>query len=1049
TREVPWERGDSPRRAGVSSFGISGTNAHVILEEADAAEAAPESASVPPGERTDPGLAWVLSAKSSDALREQALRLAAHLREAGQEIRDVDVAYTLALTRSVFEHRAVIVGSGRDEFVAGLAAVAAGAEGVVHGSPSGAALGLATSVAEDFVQGATVDWQLLFDGTGARRVDLPTYPFRQERYWLDVPRGVREAGPTTGSADAEQRFWAAVEQGDTDALTEELGLGAPEGLPVEALATALPALSAWRGRHRADAALGALRYRIGWHRVVAERAVPASGTWMVAAPAGAAGTAAGPWADAAARALTARGARIHRVDVDSTADRAALTELLRTALDDHRPVGILSLLALADGHLPEHPSVSLGLASSLALTQALGDLESEVPVWFATTEAVSAGPASTGAEDPSPRPEQAQVWGLVRIVALEHPERPGGLIDLPHRPDEVSSERLAAMLTAPGEEDQLAVRPSAVYARRLERAARAAHEGTPQTPGSWRTHGTALVVGGTGALGSHVARWLAAAGAEHLLLIGRRGENAPGATELRAELTGLGVRVTIAACDAGDRDALAAVLESVPEDLPLTTVVHAAGQLDDALIAALTPGQLDRALQAKATAAQNLDELTRRWDLSAFILFSSVAATWGLPGQGGYAPGNAHLDALAERRRAEGLAATSIAWGAWDGAGMAASAAVAGGFARVGMDGLATATGLAALEQALVADDVCVTVARVDWERFAAAHAVGRPRPLFEALPEARRAPEGGTGTREASAGHLTERLAGLDAQAREAAVLDVVRGAVAAVLGFSAAHQVREDRVFSELGLTSLTAVDLRNRLNAATGVRLSATLVFDHPTPRRLARFVLEHLTGEKSSGRSTGRTHGSAAADEPIAIVGMACRYPGGATSPEALWDLVAAGGDAIGEMPHDRGWDVENLVHPEPGRAGASFTRHGGFLYDAAEFDARFFGISPREAMAMDPQQRLLLETSWEAVERAGIDPAALRSTDTGVYVGASAGEYGPRLSEPTGTADGYVLTGSAASVVSGRIAYTFGLEGPAVSVDTACSSSLVALHLAAQ
>ncbi|MFJ1805557.1 MULTISPECIES: SDR family NAD(P)-dependent oxidoreductase [unclassified Streptomyces] len=1051
TREVPWEPGGALRRAGVSSFGISGTNAHVILEEADDAEPAPTSASVQAGERADAGLAWVLSAKNPEALREQALRLAAHLREAGQEVRDVDVAYTLAVTRAVFEHRAVIVGSGRDGFVAGLAAVAEGAEGVVNGFTTGAAHGLATSVAEDFVQGVAVDWQLLFGGTGARRVELPTYAFRKERYWLDVPRRVRESGPTTGPDAAEQRFWAAVEHGDAGALAEEMGLDAADGLPAEALATALPALSAWRGRHRADAALGALRYRVGWHEVVTERTLPASGTWMVAVPAGAAGTSAGPWADAAARALTARGARIHRVDVDPTADRAALTEMLRAALDDHGPAAILSLLTLAEGHLPEHASVPLGLASSLALTQALGDLESEAPVWYATTEAVSTGPASTGADDPAPRPEQAQVWGLVRIAALEHPERPGGLIDLPHRPDEASAERLAAVLTTPGEEDQLAVRPSGVYARRLERAARAPHEGARQRPGSWRTSGTALVVGGTGALGAHVARWLAAAGAEHLLLVSRRGEQAPGAMELRTELTGLGARVTLAACDAGDRAALAAVLETVPEALPLTTVVHAAGQLDDALITTLAPHQLDRALRAKATAADNLDELTRRWDLSAFVLFSSVAATWGLPGQGGYAPGNAHLDALAERRRAEGLAATSIAWGAWDGAGMAADADVAGGFARVGMDGLDPATGLAALEQALVADDVCVTVARVDWERFAtAAHAVTRPRLLFDALPEARRAPESGAGIREASAGHLAERLARLGAQAREPVVLDVVRSAVAAVLGFRSAQQVRADRVFSELGLTSLSAVDLRNRLNATTGLRLPATLTFDHPTPRRLARFVLERVTGEEEAGPSTRHALGSTdRADEPIAIVGMACRYPGGATSPEALWDLVAAGGDAIGEMPPDRGWDVGNLFHPEPGRAGASYTRHGGFLYDAAEFDAGFFGISPREALAMDPQQRLLLETSWEAVERAGIDPGALRSTDTGVYVGASAGEYGPRLSEPAGTADGYVLTGSAASVVSGRVAYTFGLEGPAVSVDTACSSSLVALHLAAQ
>ncbi|WRZ87654.1 type I polyketide synthase [Streptomyces sp. NBC_01007] len=300
----------------------------------------------------------------------------------------------------------------------------------------------------------------------------------------------------------------------------------------------------------------------------------------------------------------------------------------------------------------------------------------------------------------------------------------------------------------------------------------------------------------------------------------------------------------------------------------------------------------------------------------------------------------------------------------------------------------------------------------------------------------------------DAAPSALRAELLPLSPADRENAVLRLVRAHVAAALGHPSPDDVDPTRTFKELGADSHLTVYIRNVLSEATEVRLPTTALFDHPTPQALARHLHDSVfgTGEDTTAPSAPR---SAADDDPIAIVGMACRYPGGAASPEELWRLVADAQDAIGTFPDDRGWDPEKLHHPDPEHPGTTYTLNGGFLPDAGEFDAGFFGISPREALAADPQQRLLLETAWEAVERAGIDPHTLRGSRTGVFAGAMATDYGPRLHESSGPTEGYQLTGSAGSVISGRISYTLGLEGPAITVDTACSSSLVALHMAVQ
>ncbi|MGW0338119.1 type I polyketide synthase, partial [Streptomyces sp. NPDC003011] len=298
--------------------------------------------------------------------------------------------------------------------------------------------------------------------------------------------------------------------------------------------------------------------------------------------------------------------------------------------------------------------------------------------------------------------------------------------------------------------------------------------------------------------------------------------------------------------------------------------------------------------------------------------------------------------------------------------------------------------------------------------------------------------------------GALAQELAALPEADQRRRLLALVRTNVAAVLGHNNPDAIDPQRPFKELGFDSLTAVELRNRLTNTTALRLPATLIFDHPTPHTLTTHLLSQLLNAPTQSTTTTTHNTAATTDDPIAIVATACRYPGGIRTAEDLWQLVAEGRDAITGFPTNRGWDLDNLYDPDPDATGKTYTRHGAFLHDADQFDADFFHMNPREALATDPQQRLLLETAWEAFEHAGINPTTLHGTNTGVFTGVIYADYGPRLMHRTPEGfEGYLGNGSAASVASGRVAYTFGLEGPAMTVDTACSSSLVSMHLAAQ
>ncbi|MFI9220103.1 SDR family NAD(P)-dependent oxidoreductase [Streptomyces werraensis] len=644
-------------------------------------------------------------------------------------------------------------------------------------------------------------------------------------------------------------------------------------------------------------------------------------------------------------------------------------------------------------------------------------------------------------------PAGAAVWGLVRAAQSEAPDRIVLLDTDPAAEDGVDSvlDSVLGPVTATGE-PQVAVRGTTLSVPRLARVT----DQVADTVGVFGGDGTVLV-SGAGSLGGLVARHLVSRhGVRHLVLASRRGPDAEGVPELVAELAGQGAAVEVVACDVSDRAQVEALLAAVPYAHPLRGVVHTAGVFDDGLIGALTPERLARVFAPKVDAVRHLDALTRDLDLDAFVVYSSVAGLSGGAGQGNYSAANAFLDGLMSHRRAAGLPGLSLAWGLWEQSlGMAGhlSAVDQARASRSGVLEISAAEGMELFDAALVSERALLVPVKLDLRTVRADASAGAAVPhLLRGLVRTGRQQARAVAGTAGEGSLLSDRLAGLVPAEQETLLLDLVRAQAAVVLGHTEPGGVRADMAFKDAGFDSLTSVELRNRLREATGLKLPPTLVFDYPSPQALARYLREEF-GEVAPPEATAPAVVAADANEPVAIVGMACRLPGGVASPEQLWKLVAEGVDAVSDFPEDRGWDLEGLFDPDPDQAGKSYTSQGGFLEGAGLFDAGFFGISPREALAMDPQQRLLLETSWEALEGAGLDPTSLKGTDVGVFSGVSGQGYGTGVLAPE--VEGFAGTGLASSVASGRVSYVFGFEGPAVSVDTACSSSLVAMHLAAQ
>lgn len=881
----------------------------------------------------------------------------------------------------------------------------------------------------------------------ARKLDLPTYPFQHRQYWYRDNR-VR---PNQQQNDATRTEAVRLLE---DGRIEELAALLDGASPDRQTLNVLTRLAAQHNQQRKTRSIADARYEISWQKSAAGVSGSADGqaAWVLIADDA---DAVQPLVDA----LTEQGHQ-HRILglPASDADEERLEVALRAAVADEPNLRILHVAALDSDTAPSMRSLlrmqHRVLGGTRRLFRAAVAAELRRPIWVVTRGAQRVTDADTVS------PGQSCLWGFGRAASLEHPQVWGGLADLAEGtalPTTAEwSHLISRLAAAPSDsaagDDQLALRGQAVYVPRLVRR-------DPQpaaAPLELRDDATYLVTGGLGAVGLEIAGYLAAHGARHLVLTGRRSPSDAAQARIDALRDQHGCETRVVAADVADAHDVARLLAAVRADLPpIAGIVHAAGEIGTTPLRNLDfeahQAEVDRVFAGKVWGAWHLSEAAADLRLDFFLSTSSIASVWGGYGQTAYGAANAFLDGLAWRLRERGVPGISVNFGPWS-AGMADEEARAR-LAQRGVRTLSPADALAGLADVMAAASAHGpaqgVVARIDWDRFLPLYQqAGRRSFLAELEREipAFAPPPGASGPAGKTA--LVEQLTNAPVQRRKKLVVDYLRDAVAEVTRVDAA-EIRDDAGFFDLGMDSLMAIELRRRIEQGVGREIPATLAMDYPRLSDVADYLLGDVLGLNEQASADARpTPATARTDEPIAIVAVACRFPG-APDPEAFWEVLSGGVDAIREVPEDR-FDIDEFYDPDPEAPGKIYSRFGGFLDGIDAFDPEFFGISPREAVWIDPQQRLMLETAWEGLERAGYSPGALRGTRSGVFVGVGANEYSHLLSaDSVEKLEPHFITGNALNAISGRVAFALGLEGPAVAVDTACSSSLVAVHQACQ
>lgn len=967
-----WSEGNRPRRAGISSFGFSGTNAHVILEEAPVLTMVDELIDLPTEQ------VFVLSAKTENSLNELIKSYIQYL-ESTESDTLANICYTLATGRSHFLHRIALRVKDKDELLAQLRQgrferekTSLRDEQVICDSNQ--------SLLNAYMLGNRIDWDAWFAPwvKVLRKANLPNYCFDRQRYWIKTEQKGRVLDKEILSQWSYGQVWKTIHPN-----LQQTGV-VPDKLLVIAADSKIAV--SWRG----------LFSKPAFSKIQVDIVLQNENN------------------------LTLKQSKndLYQFNI---LEAGLLDSLLKKK-------GYQQVLVLCSGNdkdpLPEQGLFWTQLLRVISQAMAR-QKENAVLLVFTEQAQVLDGVDSQSIKELSL--VTTPLMGFIKSLQLELPDLDTHLIDIEDLQDNVANASLLSTLyTLPEDERLLAYRKEVFYAARMVKQPL-----SPMRSFQANAIGNYLITGGLGALGQLVAQWLIDHGAQHLVLTGRNMPSKESQIQID-QWQEKGIKIQVYLTDISQEDEVAGLINGIhsPKQ-PLVGIFHVAGINRDKLIKDLSAEDITSVLASKVSGSWFLHQYTKEIPLEQFVLFSSITSFLGNVGQANYAAGNAFLDALAIYRQSVELPAHSINWDAWElGMWSRLDPSLQGGIRPLQVE-----EGLYLLNTILQQSSPTVAILKQDLKQLVRSLSGAKIPPFFlEVGSESALLPE---------VTEFAESLAQLEPAERLRHCRLFVEKTIREVLGLAETDPILPEKGFFDMGMDSIMAVDLRRHLQEALGgsFLLKQTVVFDYANSKLLSQYLSDLFSELKSS--LPVRAYSSS---EPIAIIGMSCRFPGEARTPEQFWDNLMKGVDGIVPIPKER-WDSDRYYSADVDEPGKMYVREGGCLEDVDQFDARFFNISPREAECMDPQQRMLLELAWEALERSGINPQKLSGSDTGVFVGASMVDYATLSNEigNLGVTEAYNGTGGALSAIGGRLSYALGLEGPCMTIDTACSSSLVALH----